>query len=118
MKSSIQHALGVLGCTLILLAILFVVAVVSSLGPSRRQVDALKSQAAPIIEKIERSRASNGEYPATLIAAIGRVPENSYGPWGYSRSEDRRSYHLYTGDFIRFTLSYYSDSGWKLELID
>jgi hypothetical protein len=36
MKSYLQHALGVLACTVILMVIFCVAAIVSSLGPSRR----------------------------------------------------------------------------------
>jgi hypothetical protein len=81
-------------------------------------VDALKREAIPIIEKIERCRASNGSYPVSLRSGIGRVPESSYGPWDYSRSENGASYRLFTGDYVTFVLFYDSATGWELERID
>ena len=118
MKAYVQHALGVLGFTLAFLAILFAVAVVASWGPSRWRISSLKSQAAPIIEQIERYRSTSGSYPEHVTTVTANDLKNYYGSWNYSRSRDGLSYRLYTGDFKTFVLSYYSSSGWKMERID
>ena len=83
-----------------------------------RDIPALKSQGAAIIEALDAYERNHGRYPEALSVLTGILIETRYGAWHYRVEEGGRKCAIWVGDYGRnlFELSWDSDKkSWYLD---